>query len=114
MIEPPAPGPPPDFGLPDGFTFLFLFDFCSTLQRKNPLGLIEAFMRAFEPGEGPQLLLKSFNGDYKPERLAQLREAAGGRPDIHVVDRFVTAAEKERSWPAATATSRCTAPRASG
>ena len=80
--------------MPDGFTFLFIFDFFSTLQRKNPLGLIEAFTRAFEPGEGPQLLLKSFNGDYKPERLAQLREAAAGRPDIHIVDRFVSEAER--------------------
>jgi len=82
------------FPLPDGFTFLFLFDFYSTLQRKNPLGLLEAFTRAFEPGEGPHLLLKSFNGDYKPERLAQLREAANDRPDVHVVDRFVPEAER--------------------
>ncbi|MEA2180778.1 MAG: hypothetical protein QOG77_4075, partial [Solirubrobacteraceae bacterium] len=74
----------------DQFTFLFLFDFWSTLQRKNPLGLVQAFTRAFAPGEGPRLLLKSFNGDYKPDRLAQLRAAAGGRDDIVVVDRFVT------------------------
>ena len=74
----------------DAFTFLFLFDFWSTLQRKNPLGLVRAFIRAFEPNEGPRLLLKSFNGDYKPDRLAQLRAAAGGRDDIVVVDRFVT------------------------
>jgi glycosyltransferase involved in cell wall biosynthesis/SAM-dependent methyltransferase len=74
----------------DAFTFLFLFDFWSTLQRKNPLGLVRAFTRAFEPGEGPRLLLKSFNGDYKPDRLAQLRAAAGGRDDIVVVDRFVS------------------------
>ncbi|MBW3653001.1 MAG: tRNA glutamyl-Q(34) synthetase GluQRS, partial [Actinobacteria bacterium] len=66
----------------------------STLQRKNPLGLLEAFKRAFAPGEGPHLLLKSFNGDYKPERLVQLREAAGDRPDVHVVDQFVPEAER--------------------
>ena len=35
-------------------------------------------------------LLKSFNGDYKPDRLAQLRAATGGRDDIVVVDKFVT------------------------
>jgi glycosyltransferase involved in cell wall biosynthesis/SAM-dependent methyltransferase len=80
--------------LPDGFTFLFLFDFFSTLQRKNPLGLIDAFSRAFAPGEGPHLLIKSFNGDYKPEALAHLQEAAGSRPDIHIVDRFVSEAER--------------------
>jgi glycosyltransferase involved in cell wall biosynthesis/SAM-dependent methyltransferase len=91
-IEIPQPsGDDVGFGLGgDQFTFLFLFDFWSTLQRKNPLGLVQAFTRAFEPGEGPRLLLKSFNGDYKPDRLAQLRAAAGGRDDIVVVDRFVT------------------------
>jgi glycosyltransferase involved in cell wall biosynthesis/SAM-dependent methyltransferase len=85
---------PLSIDMPDGFTFLFLFDFYSTLQRKNPLGLVEAFSRAFRPGEGPDLLIKSFNGDYKPEALARLREAAGGRPDIHIVDRFVTEDER--------------------
>ncbi len=95
VIEPVTPGPPPDLGLPDRFTFLFLFDFYSTVQRKNPLGLIEAFRRAFRPGEGPQLVLKSFNGDLKPERLAQVRDAAAGHPDVHVADRYVTAAERD-------------------
>src|SRR3954469_10812605 len=91
-IEIPQPsGDDIGFALGRGaFTFLFLFDFWSTLQRKNPLGLVRAFIRAFEPNEGPRLLLKSFNGDYKPDRLAQLRAAAGGRDDIVVVDRFVT------------------------
>jgi len=95
VLEPGPPGPPPDLGLPDRFTFLFLFDFYSTLQRKNPLGLIEAFRRAFRPGEGPQLVLKSFNGDIKPERLARVRDAAAGHPDVHVVDRYVAAAERD-------------------
>ncbi|MDQ3588569.1 MAG: methyltransferase domain-containing protein [Actinomycetota bacterium] len=95
VTEPDPPGPPPDFGLPDRFTFLFLFDFYSTVQRKNPLGLIEAFTRAFEPGEGPQLLLKSFNGDLKPGRLREVRAAAQGHPDVHVVDCYVTSAERD-------------------
>ena len=34
---------------------MFMFDFFSTLERKNPAGVIEAFTRAFAPGEGPQL-----------------------------------------------------------
>jgi hypothetical protein len=36
--------------LGDAFTFLFAFDFISTLQRKNPLGLVKAFKRALGPG----------------------------------------------------------------
>jgi glycosyltransferase involved in cell wall biosynthesis len=92
---PDPDAPRPDLGLPDRFTFLFLFDFFSTMQRKNPLGLIEAFKRAFpRPGEA-QLVLKSFNGDYKPERLRKIEEAAAGHPDIHVVDRYLSGAEKD-------------------
>ena len=95
VIRPVVPeGTVLDLGLPDRFTFLFLFDFYSTLVRKNPLGLIDAFKRAFEPGEGPQLVLKSHNGDYKPERLASVLAAIGDRPDILLVDRFLTPAEK--------------------
>jgi glycosyltransferase involved in cell wall biosynthesis/SAM-dependent methyltransferase len=101
VVRMPLPILPPDphgaqltIDVPDGFTFLFIFDFFSTLQRKNPLGLVEAFKRAFAPGEGPHLLLKSFNGDYKPDRLAQLRRAAEDRPDVHIVDRFVSEAER--------------------
>ena len=95
IVEPAVDGPPPDLGVPDKFTFLFMFDFFSATKRKNPLGLIGAFKRAFSPGEGPQLVLKSFNGDYKPERLAQVRGAAADHPDIHVVDKYVTGSEKD-------------------
>jgi glycosyltransferase involved in cell wall biosynthesis len=77
------------------FTFLFMFDLLSTLERKNPLGLIEAFRAAFEPGEGPRLLLKTSNGDNRPEGLERLRVAALGRPDIEIVDAFLPAAERD-------------------
>ena len=90
IVAPPPGGDVGALHLADGFTFLFLFDFYSTLARKNPLGLVEAFTRAFAPGEGPRLVLKSHNGDFKPERLATLRAAIGDRPDIELVDRFLS------------------------
>lgn len=93
IVAPPPGGDVAGLHLPPGFTFLFLFDFYSTLARKNPLGLVDAFTRAFTVCEGPQLVLKSHNGDFKPERLARLREAAGDRPDIHIVDQFLSGAE---------------------
>jgi glycosyltransferase involved in cell wall biosynthesis/SAM-dependent methyltransferase len=93
IVAPPPGADIAGLHLPDGFAFLFLFDFYSTLARKNPLGLVEAFTRAFAPGEGPQLVLKSHNGDFKPDRLARLRAAAGDRTDIHIVDRFLTGSE---------------------
>jgi glycosyltransferase involved in cell wall biosynthesis len=83
-----------DIGVPEGFTFLFLFDFHSVMQRKNPHGLIEAFKRAFAPGEGPQLVIKSINGDARPRFLEQLKVATLDRDDIFVVDEYLSAKEK--------------------
>ncbi len=83
-----------ELGLPEGFLFLFSFDFFSVLERKNPLGLIEAFKRAFAPGDGPTLVLKSINGSMKLEELERVR-AVADRPDILVVDKYVSSREKD-------------------
>jgi glycosyltransferase involved in cell wall biosynthesis len=96
-VEPPA-GPflsRSELGLPDGFTFLFLFDFVSA-ERKNPLGVVEAFIRAFSPGEGPTLVLKCINGrERKPKQLQELVDAVGRRTDILVRDAYVPALERD-------------------
>jgi glycosyltransferase involved in cell wall biosynthesis len=84
-----------ELGLPRGYTFLFLYDFVSA-ERKNPKGVVEAFTRAFAPGEGPKLVLKSMNGqERKPRQLAELVELAGARDDIVVRDGYVSAAERD-------------------
>ncbi|MDA0182392.1 methyltransferase domain-containing protein [Solirubrobacter phytolaccae] len=86
-VEAPDPaGATVPFAVPDGFVFLFVFDFFSTLERKNPLGLVEAFKQAFAPGEGPTLLLKTINADYRVQERERLRYAIGDRPDIVMVD----------------------------
>lgn len=79
-----------ELGLPEAFTFLFCFDFFSVVERKNPRGLVEAFSRAFAPGEGPVLVVKSINGDQAKEQLEALRASAAGRPDILVMDGYLT------------------------
>jgi glycosyltransferase involved in cell wall biosynthesis len=78
-------------GLPEGFLFLFAFDFLSSFDRKNPLGLVDAFRRAFAPGEGPSLVVKSINGDRRVAELEALRAAAAGRPDVVLVDEYFDA-----------------------
>ncbi len=55
-------------GCSPGFLFLFVFDYLSTIQRKNPVGLIEAFKQCLRPGEGPQLLIKTINAPLRPSR----------------------------------------------
>ncbi len=78
----------------DRFTFLFMLDFFSTSQRKNPLGLIDAFSRAFEPGEGPRLLVKTVNADFRQGAAEELRQRIGDRPDIELVDRYLEPRQK--------------------
>jgi hypothetical protein len=82
-------------GLPgDGFLFLYVYDYHSVLARKNPLGLIEAFRRAFAPGAGAKLVLKSINADTSPEEHERIVLAAGEHPDITLIDGYVSGAEK--------------------
>jgi glycosyltransferase involved in cell wall biosynthesis len=94
-VQAPAqPAAPQRLDMPDdGFLFLFVFDYLSTIQRKNPVGLIEAFKRAFAPGEGPRLLLKTINGPLRPLAEEEVLWAAHGRPDIHVIDRSLSGTE---------------------
>jgi glycosyltransferase involved in cell wall biosynthesis len=80
-------------GMPDGFVFLFMFDFFSTLARKNPIGLVDAFCRAFEPGEGPTLVLKSINGSQAVLELERLRYAFADRTDIVLIDEYFSPSE---------------------
>lgn len=76
---------------PSGFTFLFAFDFWSE-PRKNATAVVQAFTRAFAPGEGPTLVLKCVHGSSKPDELQRLMEAVDGRPDVVVRDGYVTSA----------------------
>jgi hypothetical protein len=80
-----------DLGLPDRFVFLFSFDFFSVLERKNPLGLIEAYTKAFKPEEGAVLVIKTINGDKRILEMEKLRYAARGRPDIILRDGYLSA-----------------------
>jgi Glycosyl transferases group 1 len=68
------------------FTFLFMLDFFSTLRRKNALGLVDAFTRAFRPGEGPRLLLKTINAQFRRQERDELSSRIADRPDIELID----------------------------
>ena len=78
-----------EVGLPEGFVFGFMFDHNSTLGRKNPLGVIEAFRAAFAPGEGPSLVIKAINGEQWPENHDRLVRAAAQHPDIHLLEQYL-------------------------
>jgi glycosyltransferase involved in cell wall biosynthesis len=84
-----------DLGLPDAFTFLYVFDYWSG-ERKNPAAVVDAFVEAFAPGEGPVLVLKSINGrDWKPLQFERIAAVARGREDIVIRDGYVSADERD-------------------
>ena len=80
------------FGLPareDGrFAFLFSFHMDSVMERKNPLGLIASFRRAFGEGEPVDLVLKTTSFGNYDGQLAEL-VAAAGTANVHIVDRVL-------------------------
>lgn len=80
-----------DFGLPEqGFVFLTSFDFNSGLDRKNPIGAIQAFKLAFPIARRDvTLLVKSSNGHRYPEQFARLVDAASSDPRILVRDDII-------------------------
>lgn len=77
---------------PDRFTFLVTLDHLSITDRKNPLGAIHAFTRAFPtPTDGgPMLMVKTLNGRQRWSEHEQLQLAAAGRPDIRVIDQHLS------------------------
>jgi glycosyltransferase involved in cell wall biosynthesis/SAM-dependent methyltransferase len=77
------------FDLPPGFVFLFAFDFNSVFKRKNPLGLIEAFVKAFDPGEDVHLVVKSINAERFPDERDRLRMAAAPHPHVHLMEGYL-------------------------
>jgi len=94
VLVPDSGGASSGIELPPGFYFMFMFDYFSTPRRKNPAGVIEAFKRAFTPGEGPQLLIKTIHGAARPRASEELRHAAAGRTDVHVIDCALSSAAK--------------------
>lgn len=62
------------FGMEEKFTFLFCFDFNSTYQRKNPMGIVYAFRQAFQRRDDVQLVIKSHNGRHFPKVLGPILE----------------------------------------
>lgn len=70
---------------PHEFVFLAIFDLLSVMQRKNPIGLLKAFRRAFEGAPGYRLILKINHGQHKMAEMQSIREAAAGLP-VTVID----------------------------
>ena len=83
-----------ELGLPEGFLFLFSFDHHSVFERKNPLAIIEAYTSAFHPSDGASLVIKSINAASVPDDHGRLLAAATDRPDVHILDGYLSPEQK--------------------
>jgi glycosyltransferase involved in cell wall biosynthesis len=83
------------FDLPTNRPILItVFDHLSVTERKNPLGVIDAFCRAFAPNEGPLLIIKTMNGHQRWANHQRVLAAADGRDDIRVWDETLSRSDQ--------------------
>jgi glycosyltransferase involved in cell wall biosynthesis len=67
------------FGLSsEEFVFLYVFDFLSGFERKNPLAVVEAFKRAFSENEPARLIIKAINAEENEACFNKLAQATAG------------------------------------
>ena len=77
-------------GLPEKrFLFLAMLDTKSVLERKNPLGVLRAFKRAFQEADEVGLVLKLNNADWEQPVLRELRAEMAGCRNVTVIDRLL-------------------------
>lgn len=76
-----------EFGLPDGvFVFLTSFAMTSSLARKNPLGAVHAFRKAFPKGDRQvALIIRCLDHEAYPKGRQRLLDEAGMDRRIRVV-----------------------------
>lgn len=79
------------WGIPEGsLAFLCAFEMASDINRKNPLGAIDSFSRAFGPGDDATLVVKVNNSawmDCFAPHMADLRARASRDPRIVLIDK---------------------------
>ena len=81
-----------DFGLPENhFLFLFVFDFLSYIERKNPIAAIRAFQVAFpDRSSHVGLVIKVMNGDLKSKQWIEMMKLIDDDPRIHIINKTMS------------------------
>lgn len=80
------------FGLPeDKFLFLVMYDSNSTMARKNPVGAIRAFRKAFKNNPDTGIVVKVNNA--KPEEMAKIAKLLKDCPNVYFITETLTKTE---------------------
>lgn len=68
------------------YSFLFVFNFGSSIKRKNTLFLIQSFIEAFPAETDVELIIKCSNSKNNPKDYALVLNEIGNRSNIKIVD----------------------------
>lgn len=69
---------------------LFVFDYLSVFNRKNPIAVVNAHIKAFPNSDGPKLVIKTLNSDKDAKNSEKLKFATESRADIKIIDSYMT------------------------
>lgn len=83
------------FGLPkDKFLFLMMFDSGSIMERKNPLGTIEAFKRAFnKDNQDVGIVIKINEIEQNEEDIKYIHSVLDGYENIYIINKTLSKLE---------------------
>lgn len=88
-----TPGMRARLNIPEhAFLISNIFSFGSAMERKNPMGLISAFIQTFSGIEDAHLVLKANAGANTPEKQ-ELLQTIAGHSNIHLVDQHWSRAD---------------------
>jgi glycosyltransferase involved in cell wall biosynthesis len=76
----------------DEVVFVTLFDMASSMARKNPEGVVDAYCAAFARPGKTRLVVKGVHADLDRTAWARLMARAGARPDIDIINAVWTGA----------------------
>ncbi len=69
------------------FLFLFLFDFLSYFERKNPLAIIESFKKSFSAIENVRLVIKCSNSSFDQKAMNLMKESVNNH-NVTIIDNY--------------------------
>lgn len=83
-----------DFGLPnDQFLFLFMFDFNSSMERKNPYATVEAFKKAFPNNSNVSLVIKTMYSQQNSKEWMQFNKLIENDPRFIIINKVFSRGE---------------------
>ncbi len=89
-----ADATPPD-GLPDGFPLPVRLRLPQCVRAQEPAGRGRGVHAAFAPGSGASLVIKALNAEHDPASHQRLARRGREHPDIHLIERRLSASERD-------------------